>query len=196
MVASELIDILVPAFLPCAGFKTACSQANWNPLCGNVLRGFVGASGDLKEVEIILVIAEPGNPQRDEVYYENEKPRELLARTTQYVYECYDSKRDEFHRNVRYFLDCVYPTLDFCQQMRRVWITESYLCSAKKECGPIKANAERECSRRYLEPELRLFPERPIVAFGLKAQKRINNGGSTDLNNKNYKGVEPVPTRI
>ena len=58
-----LSSILRPAFKPCAGFDGACKDvAQWKPERGHVPRGFVGALGSTDEVEVVLLIAEPGNP--------------------------------------------------------------------------------------------------------------------------------------
>ena len=78
-----------------------------------------------------------------------------------------------FHRNIRWILDLCFPDIDFSQQMRRTWITESYLCSARVESGPIPARSWRTCARDYLLPQLKLLEDRAIVALGWKARERI-----------------------
>ena len=59
----EIIDILLPAYSPCSGFEGACRRmATWDPQKGHVPRGFVGATSSLEEVEVVLLVAEPGDP--------------------------------------------------------------------------------------------------------------------------------------
>lgn len=61
--AKELARILRPAYRPCPGFELGCkSVARWKPEKGHVPRGFVGALSSRKEVEVVLVVAEPGDP--------------------------------------------------------------------------------------------------------------------------------------
>lgn len=173
----ELIEILLPAFHPCIGFTNECSKAVWNPLQGNIPRGFAGATAGLKNVEIIVITAEPGDPHSNEHYTrENGQslgPKELLEKATEYGYMCLESGKDQFHRNVRQFLDHLYPMMPFPEQMTRVWFTDAYLCSAKNEGGTVPKEAEQKCVRSYLDSELTKLLGRPIVVFGRKAQFRI-----------------------
>jgi len=127
MLAPELVNILVPAFLPCTGLEAECSQAKWDPKNGHIPRGFTGAEASLNDIQVILVTAEPGDPHPKEFYPENEKPQQLMEKTSRYTYECLESNKDLFHRNVRYFINLIYPTMPFYEQMRRVWITDAYL---------------------------------------------------------------------
>ena len=79
---------------------------------------------------------------------------------------------DEFHRNVRCILDLVLPGLTFDDQLAKAWITNTYLCSAARETGPVSASAEKECAGRYLRAQLQLLSGRPVVALGTKAKRR------------------------
>jgi hypothetical protein len=64
----SLSEILLPAYAPCADFSNACNEMRWIPEAGHVPRGFLGACGDLSDVELILVFAEPGDPHFGETH--------------------------------------------------------------------------------------------------------------------------------
>ena len=73
-----------------------------------------------------------------------------------------------------------YSCLSLVNAMRKVWITESVLCSNPKP----RATIERFCAEQYLLPQLRLFPNATVAAMGSKAAKRL----------KRYK--DQIPHRI
>jgi hypothetical protein len=98
---------------------------------------------------------------------------EKLRSASKYAYDCYKTGKDLFHRNIRFILDCSFPSMSFDEQMQHTWITDSVLCSAKKEGGPVPAAVGSECRRRYLEKELTLFPNALVVALGRKAARRL-----------------------
>lgn len=97
-------------------------------------RGFLGAAGSLEEVELVMVFAEPGDP------HEGERHEGM---TTAYDYATFgfSTGKDLFHRNVREILSLCWPEMSFEQQMRKVWLTESVLCSARKEGGSVSVRA-------------------------------------------------------
>jgi hypothetical protein len=43
--------------------------------------------------------------------------------------------REQFHRNLRWFLDQLWPGRPFDDKLRHVWITEGRLCSVTVEAG-------------------------------------------------------------
>jgi hypothetical protein len=98
-----------------------------------------------------------------------------LETVCRYVYGCFESGKDYFHRNVRYILDQCWPGVPFSEQMRRTWITESTLCSARKEGGSIPASVHRFCVDSYLSKQLALLPNATIAALGGKARDRIRH---------------------
>ena len=166
----DIASILKPAYAPCAGFAGACKGvARWDPPNGNVPRGFVGALGALDDVEVVILLAEPGNPHSGEMYSGSNK----LEQTCAYAYEALSQGTDLFHRNLRYLLGRVFPGLSLEDQLRRAWITETYLCSAPNEAGPVARGAESECATRYLSQELELLRDRPVIALGNKAYDRV-----------------------
>lgn len=164
--------VLLPAYEPCPGFSGACTEMRWAPAEGHVPRGFSGALGRLEEVSLVLVTAEPGDPFAYETY-QSSPPSAVLAAASEYVYAARESTADVYHRNLRYILDGCFPSLSYREQMNRTWVTETVLCSAAKEGGSVSRACERECRSRYLEAQLRLFPDALVVALGRKAQARL-----------------------
>jgi len=178
----ELIRILRPAYAPCPGFRDTCAtHARWGPTLGHVPRGFAGAIGALKEVEIVILVAEPGNPHFVERYPAGLSADDLLERAHGYVLNCLAEGRDLFHRNLRFLLDLIHPRDELSQQLRRVWITETYLCSARVEGGSVGTKAETGCAQRYLLPQLQLLQDRPVIALGNKAYRRAKRHASDSI---------------
>jgi len=61
----QLVDVLLPAFGPCRYIdvcSASCRQAKWLPEVGHIPRGFLGATRQLSDVEVVMVFAEPGHP--------------------------------------------------------------------------------------------------------------------------------------
>lgn len=170
----ELIRILEPAYQPCPAFSTTCTSMRFSPENGHVPRGFCGATGRLDEVELVLVVAEPGDPQAGETHTG-------LLSAYEYATRFFGTAQDPYGKNVRKILAMCWPDLSFAEQMRKVWITESVLCSAKAECASVPAAVELECASRYLRDQLELFSDALVVAFGRKAQRRLTKIGFTDF---------------
>lgn len=170
----SLADLLAPAYAPCPAFADKCREMRWNPAQGHVPRGFLGAAGELNEVELVLVFAEPGDPHVGESH-------EDIESAYRYATFAFESGKDQFHRNVRAILDACWPGLSFEAQMKKVWMTASVLCSAPKEGGSVTAAATRECGMRYLTAQLALLPQALVVALGAKAQNRLRAIRITDF---------------
>lgn len=169
----ELREILLSAYSPCAGFSSGCQRiARWSPSEGHIPRGSVGALGSLDEIQLVLLVAEPGNPQWDEQYPEDLPPVETLAACCRFVYSQFEDRRDLFHRNIRYILDLCWPGLSLRDQLRKTWISETVLCSATKEGGNVPVRVQDCCRDRLLRPQLELLKDRAVVALGSKAQRR------------------------
>lgn len=169
-----LAKILAPAYAPCAEFQGACSEMRWLPERGHVPRGFLGATGSVDEVELVLVFAEPGDPHDGEVH-------SGLDSAHQYATLVFSQGTDLFHRNVRKILNSCWPELAFEDQMRKAWLTDSVLCSARREGGTVPSASSRACGSRYLGAQLRLFPSALVVALGGKAANRLRAIGVTDF---------------
>jgi hypothetical protein len=170
----SVTKILSPAYGPCPEFAQACSEMRWDPNAGHTPRGFIGACGDLSEVELILVVAEPGDPH-------DEEQHSGLESAYEYSIMAFRTRKDRFHSNVMKILDMCWPDISFEQQMRKVWLTESVLCSARKEGGHVSSSSSKACGQRYLLSQLALFPGALVVALGSKARDRLRGLGFTDF---------------
>ena len=169
----SLQQILAPAY-PCPEFSGSCArEMHWNPSVGHVPRGFAGATGGTDEVELVLVVAEPGEPDPARDNFEGDH-LDLVYRDTMKSLEV---GRDQFHRNVQFILNRCWPSLSFAEQMRKVWFTESVLCSAQQSAGPVSPSASNACGRRYLLAQLAYFPQALVVALGTKAKNRLERVG-------------------
>lgn len=168
-----LLDILLPAYAPCSGFQGACKGvATWNPQNGHIPRGFVGATSSLGEVEVVLLVAEPGNPYPHDWLSPRTEPHSLLNQSCLDTFGHFRDENDQFHRNLRRVLSLIFPGLELAEQLKKAWITETYLCSAPQETGPVRSQSERWCAEHYLAKQLELFDGRPVIALGRKAQRR------------------------
>jgi hypothetical protein len=144
----------------------------WIPKKGHVPRGFCGATSKPEDVKLVLVVAEPGDPKFDEVHPAG-PPEATLKSATDRAYYAFRDGTGLFHRNLRRVLDLCLPRMTYEDQMRATWIAESVLCSAQTEGGRVPGEVTRECRRRYLEPQLKAYPNAVIVALGGKAAKRL-----------------------
>jgi hypothetical protein len=169
----QLRGLLLGAYGPCPAFKGPCCEMRWAPSGGHVPRGFCGATGKLTEIELVLVCAEPGDPYGRENHGGEPTPDAYLASAYSYAYKCFRDGTDLFHRNIRRIIDLCWPGESFDDQLRKVWLVDSVLCSASVESGPVSLAAERECRARYLERQIALFPDALVVALGSKAYRRL-----------------------
>jgi len=143
----------------------------WEPNAGHIPRGFCGATSRLEDVQLVLVVAEPGNPQPDE--HHAASPNEAFQSAYDFAYASFRDGRDLFHRNIRHILDLCWPGDDFDAHMRRTWITESVLCSARTEGGNVPKAIGMACRALYLEKQLELVPNAVVAALGSKAANRL-----------------------
>ncbi|MGI8553821.1 MAG: hypothetical protein ACR2PL_23985 [Dehalococcoidia bacterium] len=173
---AEIHNILAPAFQPCHQFEGVCkATARWDPDSGYVPRGFIGAWRELSEVELVLVCAEPGNPQIGEHYNGLDSSPDRIEFLSRSIVHYLQPPVDLIQKNQRKILDMCWPGMELSQQLRRAWITNSYLCSAPKESGDVPVACTRACSGEYLLPQLQLLHDRAIVACGKKAKDRIKD---------------------
>ena len=143
----ELVEILEPAYEPCRNFAGACAGiARWCPVQGHVPRGFTGAFGTLADVELVLLVGEPGNPWLpDERYDPESSPIEHIEKTAEFSFHALKNTTDKFSRNFRLILDYCWSDLSLYEQMRKTWKAEAYLCSAPEESGPVGRASETAC---------------------------------------------------
>jgi hypothetical protein len=146
----------------------------WNPETGHVPRGFYGAIGNLSEVELVLVVAEPGDPHGGETHTGLDIAYDYAGRVLR-------SGKDQFHRNLKKIFDLCWPDAPIEQQLRKVWLTESVLCSAKEEGARVPTSSCRACGQRYLLPPLSLFQRALVVACGNKARDRLRDLGFSEF---------------
>ena len=179
---NDVLRLLQPAYEPCTSFQGgACAQNTWDPEAGHVPRGFCGAIGRAEEIRLILVCAEPGDPHPTENHASDGTSTGMLGSVSRYAWECVRSGNDRFHKNLRTILNLCWPDTDFETQMRWTWITDSVLCSAKREGGRFPVRIERECAKRFLVPQINLFPGAIVVALGKKAEHRMRQAGIVDF---------------
>lgn len=173
----ELRDLLSEVFRPCRKFGT-CPEAVWKPESGHVPRGFLGATDSLESVELVMVFAQPGHPHSIETYSSDKSAETLLMETVGYVGRCFETGTDQFHRNVRWFLNQLFPDESFAKQLSRVWMTEGRLCSIADEIGNLR---DRTCSDHFLKRQIALLPHAQVAAFGGKAQWYLKKLGVEHL---------------
>lgn len=190
---AQLLDIFEEACRPCVEFEGRCTSMRWAPEEGHVPRGFVGATGSLSEVELVLVVAEPGDPKPSESYASDQSPRKILKSACRFVHEGFAKGRDQYHRNLRSIMNLCFPKAGLETQLRRTWITESVLCSAGKEGGHVPATVCRACGSRYLKRQLDLFSDPVIGALGNKAQERIRKYVPGTCSDDFVEGYSPAP---
>ncbi len=168
---AELRRILEPAYYPCKGFSRACNGLvmPWNSAAGHVPRGFYGALGDLSEVRLVMVLAQPNNPGSDEDHTSG------IDSAFAYAGQRYRHGDDPGHANTRSIIQKC-----FCgswqEAMRKVWITNSVLCSVKPPRAKAKkwTKVEQCCGEWYLLRQLLLFPHAVIAAMGTEVHSRVN----------------------
>jgi len=167
---NALTRTLLPAYAPCPHFCGACWEMRWSPVDGHVPRGVCGATGQLSEVELVLVTAEPGDPLEGETHSN-------LQSAMQFSVNCLSDPPTAFHKNIRLILALCFPDASFEEQLRRTWRTNSVLCSAKVEGGRVPRAVEKTCIRHYLSRQLALLPQALVAALGRKAQRRLASEG-------------------
>ena len=157
---ADLRRILEPAYNPCGGFCGKCKGLikPWNPAAGHVPRGFYGALGDVSEVRLVMVLAEPTTPGTDEDHTHG------IESAFAYAGKCYQHGDDPGHANTRSIIrKCFLGPLHWTDQawreiMRKVWITNSVLCSAMTPAAKVAPACENHCGKLYLVKQLRLSP--------------------------------------
>ena len=134
---AELRRKLESAYSPCKNFAADCRGLikPWNAASGHVPRGFYGALGELSEIRLVIVLAEPADPASNEDYSSKGREMELAF---SYAEKCYLYCGSDGHDNVRKIVRSCFPSLELLDAMRKVWITESVLCSALTSGGNIR----------------------------------------------------------
>ncbi|MFN4131312.1 MAG: hypothetical protein ACK4GC_16065 [Paracoccaceae bacterium] len=183
MLAKALLDILEPAYLPCAHFAGACADACvWKPARGLVPCAFGGAIGALDDVRLITVTAEPGDPP-DSTGYEG-TPQDMVRNSLRIFHEAMRNggfdragRPTPFRRNMRRILDAFWPNESLDAQLRKTWTTNAVLCPAEVSGGKHMLRVEQACAATYLARQIDLFPNAFVLALGGKARDRIQAAG-------------------
>jgi len=163
MLAKALLDILEPAYQPCAHFAGACAGACvWEPSRGLVPCAFGGATG---------------------TRYEG-TPKDMVNNSLRIFHEAMRSggidragRPTPFHRNMQRILDAFWPNERLDTQLRKTWTTNAVLCPAEVSGGKHLARVEQACTQTYLARQLDLFPLAFILALGGKARDRMQAAG-------------------
>jgi len=145
----------------------------WDPRKGHIPRGFIGATGDLNAVEVVFVVAEPGDPEPGD--------HETMDEAIEHAYKSFRSGNGVFHQKARILFDLCWPSVPFDLQLQKFWLTESVLCSAIHSTAKVPIEIERSCADRYLRRQLELFPKALIVALGSKSGNRLRRIGVIDF---------------
>ncbi len=193
---TEILNVLKPAYEPCVKFGRECIKtATWAPQRGHVPRGFLGATGGVEDIKLVLLVAEPGNPHKDSQFQSGVTARSFITKTITDTYACFRDQTDTFHGNMRRILDLAFPDYILEDQLRRVWITNTYLCSAPRETEYVPAKSWKACGSTYLKAQLELLSGRPVIALGDKAYTRAKSLANSipDLDRRLFKGYAASP---
>lgn len=115
-----LRKILVEAFRPCVNFASACAgRARWIPEEGHVPRGFIGAFAATSDVELVVVTAEPADPGERYQFDEITEPDARLAAVCRSTYEHFVERRGQYHANMCFILDLIWPDMSLDEQLKR-----------------------------------------------------------------------------
>ena len=167
MIPKELKAVLAAAYPQCPGFCSVCSKhkIEWVPEKGKVARGYAGAAESIADIKLVLCLAEPGDPGEAEMYDNSDADRLIddidfrVTKAYRSVGDPFKNTKMDFHRNVRFILECCWPGESFDEQIKKTWITEGVLGSAYQTTKPVSPVVEKECSARYLSKQLALIPE-------------------------------------
>jgi ATP adenylyltransferase len=168
----KMLNVLLRAYEPCPNFGT-CPEARWKPREGHIPRGYLGCTGELEEVEAVFVFAEPGHPQPGESYIETSSTS-LVKQVIEASYKYKSKGIDLFHKNLLWIMNELWPELSFDECLRKVWMTESRLCSVENEIAEVKGGDIRLCTREFLIPQIEILPKATVVLFGGKARNRTD----------------------
>lgn len=164
---------------PCPHFAGVCAtHCTWRPAAGHIPRGFVGGNGPSKNIRLILVNAEPGDPADDERY--EEPSTEWVSSHSKIVEGMLENdslrrggRPAPFHRNLRKILNLCWPEVPLARQLEVTWITEAVLCSARASGGKVIKEVERTCVETYLAPQIGILSNAFVLALGGKAKARL-----------------------
>ena len=204
----KLLEIMKDAY-PCVKFKEQqesvlnfktdpinckiCKEAVWNPAKGYIPRSYIGATGNLEDVEAILICISPFEPHRavepfpGEGYDPELSPLEMVEANVKYVHDCIrllqPRFKSRFHLRMKEFLETLYPNEHLNQILKKVWITQCRLCSSNPDSEEVSADT---CMKHYLKKQLEALPDATVVVFGEQAQKAMNTFLETHNIGRNF----------
>jgi hypothetical protein len=151
----------------------------WSPEIGHIPRGFGGARGEINDIKLVIVNAEPGDPADGEAY--DGSPNDMLMKSISIFENLLENKTlrrngriyGRFHENLAFVLNSCFPGKSLDNQLRLTWITPAVKCSAMKSGGPIPQAIETTCASLYLKREIDFFPGAYVLALGNKARDRL-----------------------
>jgi hypothetical protein len=174
-----MMELLKRLYEPCPFFET-CPEAKWSPKLGHVPRGYLGCTGNPDEVEAVFVRAEPGHPLENEIYRETSAD-ELIQQVINNTYRNLTEGVTQAHQNLNWVAEQIWPGTTFDEKLRKVWITETRLCSIDNEIGDVTGDYRRQCVSEHLLKQINILPNATVILFGGKAQKRVGNNISGAL---------------
>jgi hypothetical protein len=127
---------------------------------------------------LVLVSAQPGSPYEGERHDGHNSPHEYANSAYGYSTRVLLDSKKPFQRNVRHLLDLCWPDTPFDKQLRAVWLTQSVLCTPRKQ---VSRRVCETCGERYLRAQLALFPNALVVALGNDPRDRLRAIGVTDF---------------
>ena len=181
----KLLNILKSAYAPCKHINGKCAETcRWKPEIGLVPSGFGGARGNLSDVKLVIVAAEPGEPVDNANY--NDNPIGMVKNSIRIFDEAMvdkfvtrgQKKIPNFHRSLTEILNFFWNDLDKEEIYRRTWYTNTILCPfLKGEHGVHRSRhlkiVGKNCIKKYLKSQLDLFEKAFVLALGSKARDRM-----------------------
>ncbi len=119
--AVELVDLLRTAYGPSPEFEGACDGvARWAPEEGHVARGYTGACETLGDVEVVLLLAEPGDHLDGDAFPPGLDACDFVGDASANTRSNYEGCATQFHANMRSILDLLFPRVGLTEQLRKV----------------------------------------------------------------------------
>ena len=176
MAAVSLMEVLAPACAPCRNFSGVCHSMRWAPEEGYIPCGFGGATGEVGEVRLIIISAEPSDPTSNERYSGSatEMVRQAVSLHEDMLHYKIVDRKSQYFPNLRRILNLFWPATSLDDQLRYTWFTNAVKCAAKVPGGTVPREIEDACTSLYLKRELDLFRGAYVLALGNKAKDRLN----------------------
>lgn len=184
MSRKALFEILKPLYSPCVHFKNACAgHCQWSLDIGMVPSGFGGATGELSEVKLIVITAEPGAPIVNHGY--SGTPQEMVENSMKIFERSLrvggvdraSGFNGRFHRNFRRILEYCWPEEGIDAILRKTWVTNTVLCPLPPFANSHPKQVKTTCGNSYLKQQIELFPSAFILVLGRETKARMEMNG-------------------